>query len=206
MPTTQFETLLTKLLDDGVRSSPPMPPPVWYIATEQFGPQRGQAWHDYVAWSQLPQLTELVTLDHVLCPPIIDPPAPEDWAHNVNADFLIAFFVSLDHVLRRVGGRSNMNVLAVMREPSAADCAGFQVPGFTMTGFDLVEKPGLGISALTNCGGFPLAFANSALTNNGLLPTLALARAAQKKLREHYPAEPHADCHVWAIWRLATGH
>ena len=51
----------------------PMDASIWYIATEQFGPSRGAAWHAYIAWSGLAQLTEVVTLDQVLCPPIIEP-------------------------------------------------------------------------------------------------------------------------------------
>jgi hypothetical protein len=179
-----------------------MPPPIWYIAVEPFGPAQGQRWQDYLAWADLPQVTELVTLDNALCPPLLDPPTREDWEYNVQADYLISFFVDLDHVLRRVGPHSTANILAVMREPSAGDCAACQDSRFQFAGFDLIEKPGLGISALSNCRGWPLAFTNSDLNSAGLLPTLGLARAAQNNLQAFYPGASHANCHVWAVWRL----
>ncbi len=174
----------------------------WYIATQAFKPGSRQDWRGYVAWSQLAQLIEVVSLDIVLCPAVLDPLTPEDWEHNVQDDYLISFFVDLDYLLRRVARLPDINVLAVLREPSTADCAAFNDPRFAFMGFDLVEKPGLGISALSNCGGFPLAFANSDLNHFGLLPDYAAASAAQRKLLEHYPDEHHADCYVWAIWRM----
>jgi hypothetical protein len=59
-------------------------------------------------------------------------------------------------------------------------------------------------SALTNCGGFPKAFANSELSRWGLLPTLGRAREVQRALRKNYPSEHHADCNVWALYRRAA--
>ncbi len=59
-------------------------------------------------------------------------------------------------------------------------------------------------SALSNCGGFPDAFANSELTPFGLLASHARGMEVQARLREHYPDDPHADCHLWAIFRLAA--
>ncbi len=174
----------------------------WYIATQAFSPRRGQPWHDYLAWSQLAQLTELVSLDIILCPAILDTLTTEDWEHNVHADCLTALFKDLDYLLARVGIQSERSVLAVMREPSEADCAGFTDARFAFEGFDLVERPGLGVSALSNCGGFPLAFANDELNSVGLLPTYEAAVATQRRLLERYPDGHHAACHVWSIWRL----
>jgi hypothetical protein len=176
--------------------------PTWYIATETFGPARGLGWIHYMAWSGLTQLDEVVTLDITLCRPVLDPPAGEDWNHNVQEDYLISLFVDLDYVLGRVGERADTHVLAVMREPAAEDCAAWADPRFQFVGFDLVEKPGLGISALTNCRGWPMAFDNADLNRVGLLPTLAAARTAQARLREHYAGQSHSDCYVWALWRL----
>ena len=31
---------------------------------------------------------------------------------------------------------------------------------------------------------------------------LRQAKEVQKRLLQHYPEEPHADCALWAIWRL----
>lgn len=178
--------------------------PPWYLPTQRFDPSSGQAWRDYVTWSSLSQLTDLVSLDIVLCPAVVEPLTPEDWGHNVQEDYLIEFFLDLDYLLARVGPRRDVNVLAVLRDPSEADFAAFDDPRFAFMGFDLIEKPGLGISALSNCGGFPLAFANGDLNAVGLLPAYEKAFEVSRNLREHYPNDHHADCQVWAIWRLAT--
>jgi len=74
---------------------------------------------------------------------------------------------------------------------------------FRFLGYDLVDRES-SISALTNCGGFPDAFANSELSNAGLLTDLRRAVEVQRTLRALHPEERHADCHVWAIFRLVT--
>jgi hypothetical protein len=56
-----------------------------------------------------------------------------------------------------------------------------------------------------NCGGFNKAFANSDLSECGLLTDYAQALRVQRLLREKYPDEPHADCDLWAIWQLQAG-
>jgi len=75
---------------------------------------------------------------------------------------------------------------------------------FRFEGYDLADVDG-STSALTNCGGFPLAFSNDELTSHGLLPSLERASEAQQALAAHYPEEHHADCSVWALFR-ATRH
>jgi hypothetical protein len=58
------------------------------------------------------------------------------------------------------------------------------------------------VSALTNCGGFDDVFAKTELSHLGLLPELARAQEVRRDLPTAYPHEPHAECHVWAVWRL----
>ena len=60
-------------------------------------------------------------------------------------------------------------------------------------------------SALTNCGDFSLAFSTQELTNHGLLASLERAREVQQALRQHYPLEHHANCHVWSVFRATPG-
>ena len=43
----------------------------WFIATELFGPWDGDSWDEYIAWSGLTQLVELVSLDGPLCPTVL---------------------------------------------------------------------------------------------------------------------------------------
>jgi len=171
-----------------------------FIVTERFDPRRGSDWHSYVNWSKLNQLTEVVSLDSCLCPPVVREIRDEDWPHIVNEDFMLDYFVDLDYLLRRCGGVADRNLLCVFRNPEEHATPPSGPHDFRFEGCDLVDVQG-GISALTNCGGFPLAFSNDELTSHGLLPSLGRARDVQQALKQHYPLEHHANCHVWSLFR-----
>jgi hypothetical protein len=174
----------------------------WFLATRSFSPRDGIKWQEYVAWSQLAHLDEVVSLDHMLCPTILPDVKDEYWPHIVNEDFLLNFFVNLDFLLQQVATAADKNLLCVIREPDA-DAQSPVDPRFTPIGFDLVETHTM-TSALVNCGGFPRAFQNSELTSNGLLPSLTRAREVQLALRNEYPEEPHAQCDVWQLSRAVA--
>jgi hypothetical protein len=146
-------------------------------------------------------LTELVSLDSSLCGPVVREIVDDDWAHIVNADFMLHLFTDLDYLVRRVGDLRGRNLLCVYRNPAshpeAPVTSNFR---FAFEGYDLVEVGG-GTSALVNCGGFPEAFSNDELSVHGLLSSLDRANEVQHSLRQHYPDEPHASCNVWAIFR-----
>lgn len=169
-----------------------------YLVTERFDPDRGTDWDKYVSWSRLSQLREVVSLDAVLCQRVIDEVLPADWPHIVNEDFMLDYFTDLDYLLQRVGSLERRNLLCVYKNPHA------QVPPsdsrFQFEGYDLIDVQG-GISALTNCGGFPLAFENSELSAVGLLSSLDRAHGVRDGLKTHYPGHAHANCDVWAIFR-----
>ena len=75
---------------------------------------------------------------------------------------------------------------------------------FEILGYDLVDVQA-SASALTNCGGFPEVFENSELSSKGLLTSCTRALEVQSELRRRYPGQPHANCHVWAIFRALPG-
>jgi len=175
-----------------------------FIMTERFDARAGEAWHKYIAWSKLTQLTELVTLDASLCELVADEVLPDDWPHILNEDFMLHYFIDLDYLLRRCGGVEGRNLLCVFRNPEEQPTPPDGPHDFRFLGYDLIDVTS-GPSALTNCGGFPLAFSNDELTSHGLLSTLARAREVQQALEHHYPDEHHAFCDAWAIFR-ATQH
>ena len=92
-------------------------------------------------------------------------------------------------------------MIAAIREPDEADMDKIKDARFVFKGFDLLEDFS-GISALTNCGGFDEAFMPGELNKSGLVEGYADAYRIQKGLREHYPGENHANCAVWALWRM----
>ena len=171
-----------------------------FIAKRPFDPSAGEAWSRYLAWSGLSQLTEVVSLDGMLCPTVPEELSAEDWNYNVHADYLAFFFRSPEYLRRRVSGEGRLNLLAVLQNPTHSDVMAMAVPGFTFVGFDVVDIHG-DISALTNCGGFEGVFRNAELSELGLLSDLARAQRVQADLRVKYPNESHAQCHIWAVWR-----
>jgi hypothetical protein len=171
-----------------------------FVAKRPFDPSVGESWNRYVAWSGLSQLSEVVSLDTMLCPTVPEELTPMDWDHNVHADYLVFFFHSLDYLRSRVAGDGRLNILAVLQNPTPDDVASMRLPGFAFAGFDLVDVHG-DISALTNCGGFEGAFLNAELSELGLLTDPSRAQQVQTALRVQYPEEHHAQCHIWAIWR-----
>jgi len=171
----------------------------WFIATEKFDKSYG-GWPKYIAWSGLEQVDEIISLDASLCPTVLPDIKAEYWDHIVNESFMLHFFTDLDYLRMATVSIHRKNLLCVFRNPPAHPSAA-QVPeGFEFIGYDLVDKDS-GVSALTNCGGFPKAFANGEPSEKGLLTAHERARAVQEALVREYPSEHHADCHLWAIFR-----
>ena len=170
-----------------------------YIVTERFDPTHQPEWGKYIAWSGLTHLREIVSLDSMLCARVITEILPEDWNEIVNEDFMLDYFISLDYLLQRAGPVEGRNLLCVYKNPDTMPQ--LHDGRFQFEGCDLIDVQG-GISALTNCGGFPLAFANAELNTVGLLPSLERAKAVQTALGSNYPNEHHAKCDVWTLFRL----
>lgn len=171
-----------------------------FAAARRFSPADGKRWDDYLAFSKVAHLKEVVSLDTLLTPPLPEQLLPADWAHIVNEDFMLRFFTDLPYLKSRLSSTACFNLLCVFKEPQTHPIA---PPGFSFVGYELLDRHG-DISPLTNCGGFPKAFSNEELTPEGLLPSLERALAVRRDLRAFYPEEPHADASVWAIFRSPT--
>jgi hypothetical protein len=170
----------------------------WFIATERFD-QSNAGWRKYIGWSGLKQLDEVVSLDASLCPTVLPNIKAEYWHHIVNEDFMLQFFTDFDYLLNETADIQRKNLLCVFRSPP--DHPGSEVPaGFEFVGYDLIDKDS-SVSALTNCGGFPKAFSNGELSKKGLIRMHGRCRKVQDVLRQQYPNDHHADCHLWAIFR-----
>ena len=172
-----------------------------FIATERFDPSDGEAWQKYFAWANIPQLAEVVGLDAILSNRLIREILDEDWNHIVNADFRLDYFYHLDYLMNRIKDIPRRNVLGLYRNAARhIDKA----PGdgdFRFLGHDLIDEQSQ-ISALTNCGGFPDVFDNEELNGFGLLGKFERASEVKNLLKEKHPKEPHANCELYAIWRL----
>jgi hypothetical protein len=171
-----------------------------FIAVERFDPSDGEKWQKYYQWAKIPALLEVISLDALLCRRIITVFQPEDWAHIVNENFRLDYFHDLEYLLRRVATVLRKQILGVYRNPEVhmdPPSAG----KFAFVGYDLIEDQ-TQISALTNCGGFPDSFSNGELNKFGLIDTFDRATTIHRDLRQHYPEESHANCELYAIWKL----
>lgn len=170
----------------------------WYIVTEKFSPEDGAKWDGYIQFSGLTQLTELVSLDDAVCPPVLKEIKPEYWPYITDQSF---YFTDLPFLLGQIDSFAGRNLLGVYRNPESPppspDSAGVR---FEFVGYDLIDRDG-STSALTNCQGFPDVFANEELSEYGLLTSLERAIEVQAELRRAHPEEHHADCHRWAVFR-----
>ncbi len=172
-----------------------------YIAKERFDPSDGEKWQGYIAWAKLPSLIEVVSLDSMLCPGLLEEIRDEDWEHIVNEDFRLDYYIHLNCLLDRVQPFKRRNILGLYRNPSAhIDESPFATESKFM-GYDLIDEQ-TQISALINCGGFPDVFQNNEINCYGLLDNFQRASEVRSDLSRKHPNEPHAQCELYAIWRL----
>jgi hypothetical protein len=176
-----------------------------YTAIEIFDPSTSEAWAKYIEWSGLDHLKEVISLDSMLCPSLIEGLTAEDWDHKVYEDIFHDLFRDLSYLLRRIRPRGRYQIVATIREPSREAITDFSDERFGFKGYDLLEDQ-TRVSALTNCGGFDLAFSKADISDCGLLWEHEKAYDVRDALLRHYPEESHADCAVWALWRLNSHH
>jgi len=171
----------------------------WFIATETFGAADGDKWTGYVKWSGLSQLDELISLDSMLCPTLLPEIRDDYWPHIVNEDGCLHFFTDLSFLRRQVADIAGGRILCVYRNPESPPLLPAELGGFSLLGYDLLDE-GAGVSALSNCGGWPGILDNSELSSKGLIASHAQALQVQELLARRHPQEPHAQCDVWAIF------
>lgn len=172
-----------------------------FIATERFDPSDGEKWQRYCDWAGIHDLVEVVSLDAILCQPLISELHEEDWRHNVKEDHCLNYFHDLDYLTRRTRDIPRKNVLGLYRNPERHIAVPPGPGDFTFVGYDLIEEQ-TQISALTNCGGFPDVFRNDELNRFGLLDRFDRACDVRRLLAQSHPDEAHAQCELYALWRL----
>jgi hypothetical protein len=163
------------------------------------------SWQEYLLWSKLTQLKELVSLDCMLNEPLVEPDRKntEDWNYIVTDNlYETGFFTSLDYVLLKMKPRKRFNLLTVVIEPPE-DCKILTLDDFEFVGYDLLDQE-YGNSALTNCGGFDETFLPSDLNHFGLIDDFGKAYDVKCRLLKNNPHEHHAHTNVIAIWRHQT--
>ncbi len=179
---------------------------IYYTALEIYDSETRDefGWKKYIQWSKLTHLRELVSLDGMLNGLVFEPDfdSKYDWNYIVtDGEMITLFFNSIDYVLEKVKGLKYYNLLAVIKEPKKEKAA--LETDFEFVGYDLIEKEG-DISALTNCGGFDETFSPSDLNEYGLISDFDKAKKIQTELPLNNPAEHHARCFLYEVWRHKT--
>ncbi len=182
----------------------------WYGARGTFSKlsqEDSKAWDNYIEWSKLNHLTELVSLDSGLNQDLIevnfDNLDINDWQFIViDGSFSTGFYTSVEYVLSNIKAKNTFNFLTVVKEPSEK-CESIIVNDFEFVGYELLDKD-YSNSALTNCGGFDETFLPNELNQYGLINDYEKAYDVRKRLLENNPEEHHADCNVIAVWRHKT--
>lgn len=173
-----------------------------FTARQRFTPAQTNDWHSYIEFSGFTHVTEIVTLDAILCADLIDEIIDQDWSHNVQADYRITWFSDLAYLRQRINWCvGNDQILAILEQPTQIHA----VPAkFEFCGFDILDDHD-GNSVLTNCGQFlerSAGFSPSDVNQLGLLSDLDHANALAAQLRLSFPEDPHCrNCRVWQIAR-----
>lgn len=176
-----------------------------YTARARFDNDNGGdviAWTNYIQWSKLTHLTELVSVDTSLNEELVEPDrtSEKDWEEIVIDNYHeTGFYRTLDYVLRKTSDVKRFNLLAVVIEPET-DCSLIRLDNYDFIGYDLIDQY-YTTGALTNCGGFDETFLPCDLNHFGLIDNFTQAYAIKKRLKENNPQEEHADSNVIAVWR-----
>lgn len=176
-----------------------------YTATRRYDKtyeENGFFWDNYIEWSKLTQLTEVVSLDGFLNPKIIEPSYNNTEYWNfiyITGNRKTGFFTTLDYVLRNIELKEQFNLLAVIVEPTQ-DCRTVELSDFEFVGYDLLDKE-YGTSALTNLGGLNETFLTSDQNQFGLIDDYEKAYHVKSALWKNNPEVYHADTNVIAVWR-----
>ena len=179
---------------------------IWYTARDIYnkGYSEGEilSWNNYIQWSKLYHLDELVSLDSMLNPVIVDSDFNnlDDWNSMIIENSIdTGFFSTLEFVLQKTKSVKRFNLLAVTKNP-AIDCKEYRIKDFDFLGYDLLDLD-YEISALSNCGGFDETFLPNELNNLGLISNYEKAFDIKDRLCKNNPQEHHAFTNVIGIWR-----
>ena len=190
----------------------------YFIVTETFDPDWGDQWKDYLSWSKIDHLKEVVSLDKQLCPFISDirnediendskyfsdPLAflDEDVLAN-NKKYRNPFlFTESDKLYAKAKEYKKKNILCIFKDPQSQPIAPSHKPPFKFLGYDILDKYE-GNSILTNGGGYPNVFENAELTPHGLVETYNRAFEIRTKLQVVNRSANGIESTIWAIFRM----
>lgn len=164
-----------------------------------------EKWNEYIKWSRLKQLKEVVSLDCQLNGLVFKVNHSEDgdWDFIITDDmYETDLFNSFDFVLNKSKEFKKFNFIAAIKSPNGSQKKELESE-YEFMGYELLDYF-YEHSALTNCGGFDESFQVEELNEYGLIEKLERAVEVQENLLKNNPEENHADCNLFEIWRHKT--
>jgi hypothetical protein len=171
-----------------------------YLASSRFGPPAREQWQKYINWYGCHSLNEVVTMDQMLCPNLVERLTDEDWKHNVQSDYRTYFFRDFEYLFNRISYDPSKNQILLLTEMPAKPLEAST--NFEVCGYDIVDVY-CSTSVITNCGGFSAIFTREDLNHYGIVADFENALTIAKDLRRKYAFDQHcSNCAVWGIQRL----
>ena len=173
-----------------------------FLACQKFDPSCGDSWSSYIEWSGLYHIQEVVSIDKILCPSLIDTLVDEDWDFNIHADNRLHCFHNYEYLKRRIRyDSSRHNILAVTERPNHVPTP---IDGFALCGYDIVDSDH-SISVLLNCRIFPPIYTAADLNQLGLVDDLDRITKIAETIRDTHPDDHHCcNCQVLGIARYTS--
>ena len=170
-----------------------------YTLRERLTSAMKEQFDGYRDFSGFAHITELVTLDSMMCPDIITDLRDEDWKYNVHENFKTELFRDANYLLKRQPLEASKHQLIAGLECPDTWCD--PPPGFVLCGHDIMDSY-FGNSTLTNCGPIPEAFTPADVNSFGLIDKREMAFDIRDRMRELQPDDDHlGECEVWLLAR-----
>lgn len=171
---------------------------MYYKVVEQFGPNKGACWTDYLKWRGL-NLTKFDSVDGILRKDLFNPESEADWANCVQENFKVSMITSLEYARK------------IQRQHDKAEIVGIEFPVDSqykaktgLLGFDVIDS-NWDVSILTNWGTDEEGIFSNLVLKNGLLGDITQAFQIRDILRKKFPEDHHAsECDVCAIYEVST--
>lgn len=172
---------------------------IWYGAFLTLDKRRGEFFDGYLTFAGLEDREEIISLDASLCPAAFDID-DEGWDYFVGEEYVYDLFFNLEYVKKRIKERKDVNLVAVVMEPTHHMCAQGQIENCFFAGYDLMDTD-LGMSILTNTGCIPLI--KPSLKNKyGLINDFDIISRLKKDIKEKYKDDPQMIGTIFEIWKL----
>ena len=169
---------------------------MYYKIVQNFGPEDGEKWRDYLAWRKL-TLTQFDSVDGILRPDLFEPESHEDWRNCVNADFKLGMITTIAYARKIFTRFDNAKLVGVEIELDDG-----YVPKDGLLGYDVIDGY-CDVSLVTNWGNDEEDIVSEHVLPNGLIGDLGQAVRIRDLLRKNFPDDSHAGkCEVWAVYRV----